>query len=411
MPDTIFIQLDARPEEQPRWIRTDGRSEQPMVREDSWEDLAGEARGCRVVAFVPATDVLLTVANVPSRRRQRVARAVPYVLEEQLAADVDELHFALGTRPLDSGAMPTAVVARAGMDAWMEQLQAAGIQPDVLVPDVLALPLREGCWTALRLPDDTVAVRTGREAGFAVDTPNFADVARRAMAECEASPAEIDFINCGDGPVQADRLADGADVAVRERDCDGEALVLLAGGFDPGSGINLLQGDYRRRDTWSVAWRPWLPAAAIAAAWLVLHAGMGVADYVRLSAEERDTRERIETLYFDTFPDARKVVNPRVQTERRLEALRDASKQGAQGFLGLLASTGEVLRGAEGMELHRLSYKDGRMDLDVAMKDLQVLDRLKQQLMTRSHLEVDVQSATTHGNEVRTRMRIRGAER
>ena len=59
---------------------------------------ANHATGCRVVVFVSATNILLTQVELPAMNKQRLARAIPFSLEEHVASDVEQLHFAIGNR-------------------------------------------------------------------------------------------------------------------------------------------------------------------------------------------------------------------------------------------------------------------------------------------------------------------------
>ncbi|HED39903.1 MAG TPA: hypothetical protein ENJ13_05690, partial [Chromatiales bacterium] len=72
-------------------------------------DLAAAASGCRIIVIVPATELLLISTTVPSRNRQKILSAVPYILEEQLASDVEQLHFVIDT-PDAAGQVATLVV-------------------------------------------------------------------------------------------------------------------------------------------------------------------------------------------------------------------------------------------------------------------------------------------------------------
>ena len=71
--------------------------------------------GQRVVVLVSGADGLLTRVSIPGSSRQKLLRAVPYALEEQLSEDVDNLHFALGTTLEDEG-WPVAVIRKQFMD-------------------------------------------------------------------------------------------------------------------------------------------------------------------------------------------------------------------------------------------------------------------------------------------------------
>src|SRR5512139_927942 len=64
----------------------------------SLEQAATEAPGRKVVVLVPGTDVLLSEPELPPKNAAKLAQIVPFALEEQLASDVETLHFAIGKR-------------------------------------------------------------------------------------------------------------------------------------------------------------------------------------------------------------------------------------------------------------------------------------------------------------------------
>src|SRR5262249_42159072 len=100
--------------------------------------------GKRVWVLVPGVEVLLTEAQLPVPGANRLAQIVPYALEEHLADDVDEMHFALGKRDADGKGTPVAAVRRERLEGWLARLAQAQIQPDALLADTSALPSNPG---------------------------------------------------------------------------------------------------------------------------------------------------------------------------------------------------------------------------------------------------------------------------
>ena len=96
------------------------------VETNSLEELAGKIAGRRATLILPADDVLLAETVVPGGSHARAQQAVPYALEDQVADDVDELHFALGSKGRDD-LYPVAVIGRDTMDVVTEQCAAAGL--------------------------------------------------------------------------------------------------------------------------------------------------------------------------------------------------------------------------------------------------------------------------------------------
>ncbi|OQW95483.1 MAG: hypothetical protein BWK79_02355, partial [Beggiatoa sp. IS2] len=91
--------------------------------------------------LIPSLSVLLTQATLPTRQRQKVIQAIPYALEEQLAEDIENLHFALGQRDTVTGAVTVAVVTHAQMENYQRLSAQAGLTTTVWLPEVLAVPL------------------------------------------------------------------------------------------------------------------------------------------------------------------------------------------------------------------------------------------------------------------------------
>jgi general secretion pathway protein L len=334
-------------------------------------------------------------ARVPGRNRQRVLRAIPFALEEQLAGDVETLHFALGTS-LGGDRYPVAVVDRQRMDAWMAQLREQGISAHQWVPDTLALPRSEG-WSLL--PEaDTVLVRSGDYSGFACDLDNLAVLVSMLDARDQLPETARVF---------GSEMLEVEGVDVELDDSRLQPLDTLARGWFAGPVIDLLQGAYSRREEWGRLLRPWKATAAMLVAALVLVSVSTGLNYYHLARQKEMLATDIQALYKQTFPQARRIVNPRVQMEQQLKQLQRRSGGGAD-FLGMFAETANSVRTAKGITVKGASYRDGRLDIDLLADNLQLLDSLKQALVSGGSLDAEIQSATANDTQkINSRIRIK----
>src|SRR5262249_38098575 len=123
MADWLLIRLGHDPRADASWLVADasGRMVMPVQR-GPLADGAFLAASRRVCVLVPAPDVLLTDADVPVRTGAKVREVVPYALEEHLAEDIENLHFAVGKRAPDAVRTPVAVVSRSLMESWFAAL-------------------------------------------------------------------------------------------------------------------------------------------------------------------------------------------------------------------------------------------------------------------------------------------------
>src|ERR1700756_3796260 len=142
MADWLLLRLPRTPEEPATWlIASAGGAPLAATQRGTLADAAAAAGGRRVCALVPGSDVLLAKPELPPGSSARLNKLVPYALEEQLADNIDELHFAIGRRSAESSRTPVAVVGRALMNEWLAALGAAGLQPDCLYADSELLPV------------------------------------------------------------------------------------------------------------------------------------------------------------------------------------------------------------------------------------------------------------------------------
>ena len=141
---------------------------------------------------------------------------------------------------------------------------------------------------------------------------------------------------------------------------------------------------------------------------VLLKMTVSVVDYFTLSNQTQALQKQIEQTYLSAFPDVRKVVNPRVQMERSLKELRGGQGQDGAGFIGLLAKSGPVFKEINGLELRSVRYKEGKLDIDLTIKDLQTLDDLKQRLTKKAGFNVEIVSANARNDKVESRLQLRG---
>ncbi len=405
MAEYLLIRLPRETDGHASWVvLKEGSSLAPQPEKGELSHAAAMSAGRRVVLVVPGDDVLLTEVSVPTQKRQKILRAVPYALEEQVADDVENLHFALGSQ-LDGGSYPVAIAEHSCVQRWLAKAADAGLSVDMVVPDSLLVPVNPDGWSVV-LERDHVLLRSGPFAAFCADRECAETMIALTISETDQETVHLTQYCCdGELPLQP---CEGLESV--QAPCDQGALALFAGHFNSESVINLLQGPFSRQEQASQLWRPWQATAALLIVGLLLVAVQRGLEYRALSQEKQQLSQRIEQIYRDAFPAAKRVVNPRAQMQQHLLELRQGQAGSEDGFLALLSLCGAVLKANPSVQLQGASYREGRMDLDITAKDLQVLDQLKQQLGATGQLEVEIQSATSDANQkVQSRLRLRKA--
>jgi general secretion pathway protein L len=401
MRNTLLLRKDLTESDSWRWLRLDNDGQpQGSIHAGALADAAGEAGGQRVVVLAPGADCLLTRVNIPGRSRQKLLRAVPYALEEQLSEDVEKLHFAVGA-VMEEGEWPVAVIGKEYMETLLADIADAGLDVQQVIPEILAIPYA-GNETSVLVEHDIALVRTGSVSGYAADSDNLGMLlALQKVAEDEQLPALHLYVR--QDTLQPDTAGFGGETRVEAY--AGDPLTVFAQGLDARA-INLLQGAYSRAGDWARVLRPWRATAALlVAGMLVSSVVMGI-DYFRLNRESEQLNVQIEETFRKALPGSKRIVNPRVQMQQQLDSMQRRTGAGG-GFLSLLGQSGAVLKGVQGVEINGANFRAGRLDMELVVANVQLLDQLKQKLMEPGRLDVEIQSATTDKDQrVQSRLRI-----
>ncbi len=367
------------------------------------EEAAQAAHYKRAVVLVPTEHVLLTRVDIKARNREQLARALPYALEEDLAEDVEQLHFAPGPRQPD-GSHPVAVAARGHMTRWLAQLEAAGLVAHALIPDALALPVASDNGWSLLLEKDRALLRTGPFSGFTLELANLESLLNCMLEDTAVQPPMIEVYGCNGeaGPP----LPPIPSVSYELR--EGCPPPLWVTGLEEKRSINLLQGDYRTKSDIVRLIKPWRAAAVLFGVWIALQAVDAITDYQRLAADERALQADITRIYKDTFPNADRIVNARVQMEQQLAALQEAAEiDSGETFMLLLDAAGKSIQDLAGVSIETLDYLNGRLELSLSARELASFEALRRKIEDHQGLAAEIQSAETRGATVSGRLVIR----
>ncbi|WP_161575471.1 type II secretion system protein GspL [Beggiatoa leptomitoformis] len=354
--------------------------------------------------LVPSTACLLTTAHVPTTQRQRLLQAVPYALEELFAEDVEALHFALGER-LVSEQVAVAVTTHQKMQQWLALFTERGYKPQTIMPDVLAVPRPENTWGIL-FYNQVVLVRTGDYSGFGIELETLQTALQLALHQ-QAAPARLVVYYARVAPPSLTVLR-GLGIPIEEQAHTEDSLGwLLQGITQKNKTINLLQGEYRPQDKIQTLWKPWRLTIGLLLVWGVILFIQQIVEYQDLSQQRTALNTEIEALYRQTFPDAKRIVNARVQMEQQLNTLKNQQSNPLKGesYLTTLAQLSPILKQAAGLHLKRLDYRQGRFDLELELANLQALEQIKQSL-SQMGFTVELQSASSRDNVVEARLRL-----
>lgn len=383
----------------------------PALSHADAEDTANENSHPReeIIAVVPAEMTLSVAVAVPSSKLQHIRAAVPHLIDEWTADELEKLHIAMGERDA-GGQVAVAILRRELLAGWMEAIADASLICRRTFVDALLLP-RQADAVTLLLSRGRALVRWHEYRAGALPCDQLPLLLEQISASAE--PRCCNLLLAADCAAEeaafVEHLLESAGIAVDRSQLAEPAHVYLARRARQSGALNLLQGDFAAADAAAPAWRRWRPAIGFAVFFIALNALLGFIGGGILLYRAHATHGEAERLYRELFPQDRKLVNLRLQMQNHLD---DGRYGGRSPFLGLMSrfSSGvQSMAADQRPQLRGFIFDSGSGIAQVEMiaQSLQAVDDLQKHL-GRQRLRVRVLSVANDGGATIARLSLQG---
>jgi len=361
--ESLVIRLGTNAQQPVEWLVWSAKEEEiiasgTLASAHALGELRERAGGRPVVTLVPGSDLIFRRVSLPGKYSRQAAAALPYLLEEQIASDVDELHLVvLGHEGHDVDLM---AVDKEKMQTWLGWLEAAGLKSQQLLPDVLALPQAADGWSALQLGKEWL-LRQGPCQGIVADEPLLA-----MLLAVEAEPVTIHSHT----PVPPILTANW-----QAADPELPMLLLAKGALN--CQANLLQGPYRPQTEYSRYWLQWRKVAVVAGLLLLVALTQRGVHLYQLAEQDKALKAEIRQVYTRIFPGETRIVNVRSQMAQHLKLLGQTPQDGVLLLLTELAPTFAEVPGLKPQVL-RFDAARGELRLQVTAPGFTEIERFRE---------------------------------
>jgi|GEM_PF-74003 len=425
MAEILYIRLGSQIQDEVSWLIFSA-SEQEIIASgelanaQQLSELTEKAQQRLVKVFVPGSDVLLKRLTVPTKSQRAMRSAVPYMLEDELAQDVEQLFFAYAdiANHDDEHNCFVAITEKSQMLQWQSWLADADIQAKTIQPETLAMPYIEQEWTAIALQPKKIAadaslgktqvvIRQGKWQGFTLDSAAWQFILQHVIAKSHdgASQASNEssksntIINAYSELPNLDDISSQKGVTLVK--APEELPLALFAQHCQHIKFNLLQGEFKLKERRSKNANHWLWVAGIAACALLLNVSYKSAKLWQLSAQQTQVETHIIARYKKAFPQAKKVRIGTIKSQlnRKIAQLGGSHEQ--IGFLTMLSKIQPAF--AKVPELKPVSLKfDGKrqeLRLQAIANDYQYFERFKSAL-NAANLTVKQGTQNNQGEQV-----------
>jgi general secretion pathway protein L len=366
----------------------------------SLEELAEKYADSQATLLIDSALLHSARISLPGNNRQRQIKAAPYALEDQLACDIEELHFTLGKREADN-LIAVVCINKALLKNLLLKLNTAGIHVNAACPDLLALPLSDQQWTIL-IDSQNAYIKISSQSGYFCERHNLPLILPALLKQSTIAPQTLLIITQAEDDIS--ELFAGTDLPRITQNFSSSLLNIFATHLHDARSMNLLQGELSIKRTTSLQWRIWRIAAIAAVTWLVLKLLLAGLEIQMLNHINMQLTANIETEFKRIFPDAKKFSGMQSRVKNRLKQLRGGEDDSQELFLQILADAAPALT-TDGLTIQGIAYRERHIDLELQANTLQILEAAKSRLDTIPGLK-SVLSTSVEKDKVRARLRI-----
>jgi general secretion pathway protein L len=404
MAEWLVLQLPRNIEDQCGWLHVDERG-QPLSapRVGSLANAGHDGAGHRIAVLVPSGDVLMTDIELPVRGGVRAAQVAPFALEEQLAADIETLHFAVGARDAITNRTSVAVVTRDLMKQWTDALEAVNLHPEIVCAEGALLPDNPG-HTVVLLDRETLNVRRAGSTPVALPASDVAAALEASLGPELATENLIFYSTPQDWHRHASQieLLKPRCASFKAQLLNAGVLPLLAPQLMSGQFVNLLGGDYAVKRSLGNDWRRWRLVASLAAALLVVHVSGLAYELVQQRHSEAQLDDAIGTVARRALPGDPGTGAVRSRIEKRLAS---EAGPGSAGMLPALTAVAQALGSVNGASVQSFNYHKDGIELRLKAHDATSLDRFDQSLRGNGY-QAEITSGAQNGADYEGRIQV-----
>ena len=370
------------------------RQLQDIFTPGDWKHVRSLSRGRKVVVLLNSNEVVLTSAVIPSKNRKQLLQAIPYSLEDTLAEDIENLHFAVHqNNDNQDNTSQVAIVNRAVLIETLDLLKLNGITANYVLPEILAQKFESDAWSIAYENDAnniSASVRLGQFEGFVCDQ-SMLDMFISETLEKQVPNTIFSNTKTENFP---EALKEVSSSYIESNSIEYNSAISALP-------LNLLTNFVRyNKKSSTINWKAWRPVALIGGALASIWMGIFFWQNNQLQNQSDQLKTQIELVYKDTFPNGR-IVDASAQMNSALSKLKSEAGQTIESPLPLIADMGPLLKDYKDMVLSELRYQENQLSMTIESPNLTRLETFKKDAADKNNLKIEIKNSTTTANKVK----------
>lgn len=322
--------------------------------------LQSQAEQRLVICLLPSADVLIKPVVIAGNFNRQLEQALPYLLEDDLASDVDQLHFNVFDKQKDL--IHVALCAQSKMSMWLSWLAEANLVCRQFIPESLAMPFSDDAWHALKI-NDRWLVREGKTTAWGCGAEMLSLILASKIEEYREDLDDSDDLENND-PLIISYSETSEALAGNWRDPEITlAMEVLAKG-SIGNSINMLSGEFKLKKESNPQLERWRHVAIAA---VVLFVVFIFNIYMQAMDKEDQTimvKAQVEDVYQQAFPRSTALKYPRIKKKIKT-LIQDSGQHSNQDFITFISEVAPYFIKNSELKMESVKFKSTRGELNI----------------------------------------------
>jgi general secretion pathway protein L len=399
MSDQLFILFHDTNLDSIEWIYYKKKQFGKVV-SNSIDRLKAGAKSVSVTVILPLKDVSYFSIDLSIQNEKNLRKALPYALEDNIVAPVEDLFFALENKHnVNRGVW---VINHQRFQAYLDCLKELSIEALHIVPAMALMKNPEFDYSLWLYEEE--ATLSGKVGTFTFDSINLEIVFDALLGEDNYAQYSCEIVNFGDNFQENSFNApthSKLDFTLNHFD-KGQFLTALSTRFleqHPHSPVNLLQGQYDTSIDILEILKKWKWAGILSTLILCFFVVTTMLENAKLSKQLDKLTADINYQYLKAFPKIKKPSKAKAKMVQVLSTLDDGKSRGANKLSIALSEVGKALLLAKDVSIDKVEYTKPNITLTLNTETVDAIDNTFSQL-SKLDYEVKVVSVSNKSDSV-----------
>ena len=402
MANKTIIRLNEHSPNHAEWITVNELGRQVTEPEASTlNNFPDEYKTNVIIVLLPALDVTTTFLNLPIKSTNKIKKAIPFALEEDLACDINLLHFSF-KKIKNNAYIPVSIIEKKKFHFYQQLLMECNIYPQDITSEIFGLPMIQRTVSVIVEPKKTL-INNGLNKAYVLENENIRDL-NDLINEVKEDANHVQvYLDNSIQDQYKDLQEEQENINIKL--LAGSSLQKISQIIVNSNYVNLLQGEYAPKVKLSKFLKPWRYTAYLILALITILMANRTLSYIQLTKYEKNLSARFLYEYQNIQPNANNISDP----IRIISGLKNANpvKTDTSFFLTSLHELSKAMSSGKDILVTSITYQEDVTIIRLIGPNVTLIDTIRREINKNGIFQATILSTNQIANDVESRIEIK----